>query len=75
MNHQRRSEDDVTALINKIEYLRKELHKLVGEEIPSDFNQEEIYWLSQRLDKLIVQFMRQEKNKKMKLIRGKKKDK
>ncbi|HHV71706.1 MAG TPA: aspartyl-phosphate phosphatase Spo0E family protein [Clostridia bacterium] len=75
MNHQRRSEDDVTALINKIEYLRKELHKLVGEEIPSDFNQEEIYWLSQRLDKLIVQFMRQEKKQKNEIDQGEKKDK
>jgi regulator of replication initiation timing len=61
MDQQLQLEEDVNTLIDKIERLRKELYQLVGEEFPTDFNQEQIYWLSERLDKLIVQFMRQDK--------------
>lgn len=61
MAQQLQLEEDVNTLINKIERLRKELYQLVGEEIPPDFNQEQVYWLSQRLDTLIVEFMRQDK--------------
>lgn len=61
MNQHLQTKEDVSTLIDKIERLRKELHQLVGEEIAPDLNQEKIYWLSQKLDKLIIQFMRQDK--------------
>lgn len=51
------SHDKLSVLENRIKYLRAKMHELI--EIHEDINAPEIIEISQTLDKVLVQYMKQ----------------